>query len=139
MYDTGSTMRSLRLVALVALVALLGFAAARWRAQERRRRDWAAVTGTVVAERDGGHGAGGGTLYDKVIEFRTEDGRPISGTPLNGSTLGTPVVGRPVPVWYDRRDPMRFEACVHWTDRAGSFALLGAALAAVLLVVSWLP
>ena len=139
MYDTGPSMVGLRVVALLALLALLGTGLTRRRAQDARRRSWGTARGLVSDERFTGYGAGELSTYVKVVEFRTEDGRQVVGTPLNGSNLGTPVIGRVVPVWYDRRDPQRFEADVHWTDRAGSFALLGAGLAAVLVGVSLLP
>jgi uncharacterized protein DUF3592 len=131
-YDTDNT--GPRFVVLAILVALLALGFYLRHRETVRRGSLQRVKGQVVDEVDAGYGGSDNTRWDKVIAFRALDGRDIRGIPRNGGYFGLPVIGRRVPVWYDRRDPQRFEAQVHGLDRAGSFVFLVAIVPALLLL-----
>jgi hypothetical protein len=131
-YETDNT--GPRLVVLLILVALLALGFLLRHRETVRRQAMQQVEGQVVDEVDAGYGGSDSTRWDKVIAFRALDGRDVRGIPRNGAYFGLPVVGRRVPVWYDRRDPQRFEAQVHCLDRAGSFVFLVAIVPALVLL-----
>lgn len=139
MYDTGQTLLALRWVAAAFLIGCVGYGLTRRRSQNSRRRYWPNVCGRVVAEQDSGYIAGGTTIHDSIVRFRTLDGVDIQGVPRGGVYLGLPVIGRDVQVWYDPRDPNLFEARIYALDRAGSLPFLLAIVPAVLFIVSFLP
>lgn len=123
-----------QLASLVAVAGLVVAGLVRAHRQAARRRSWVPTRGRVRDERSPGE-LPGWRISDAVVEFTTLDGLDVSGVPVNASPLGRISAGRSVPVWYDPRDPLRFEAVLPGGGRCGLvlFTVAGAVVAALVL------